>query len=162
MSLFTMNVKASTIIYTGLLVGSLDIAAAFVDYYIATGNGPAGVLRFIASGVFGSAAFTGSNVMLLWGLMFHYMIAFGFTILFFWVYPRVRFMATYPLITVVLYGIFIWMVTALVIVPLSNTSAQPMAFWKTVKAILILIFMISLPLMYAARWKHRKGTNIIN
>lgn len=52
--------KIKTILYAGLLVGSLDITAAFLDFYISTGNGPGGVLRFIASGVFGREAFTGS------------------------------------------------------------------------------------------------------
>jgi hypothetical protein len=45
----TKNQYASikTIIYAGLLAGALDILAAFADYYIATGKGPEGVLRFI-------------------------------------------------------------------------------------------------------------------
>ncbi|WP_257667020.1 hypothetical protein [Parapedobacter tibetensis] len=143
--------KIKIILLAGLLVGSLDIIAACVDYYIATGNGPAGVLRYIASGVFGDQAFTGSSAMIVWGLSFHYVIAYSFTILFFWLYPRIKFMATNPVATAVLYGISMWIITALIIVPLSSTPPLPFVFWKAVKAVLILIFMISLPLAFIAK-----------
>ena len=144
-----MNIK--TILLAGLLVGSLDIAAAFIDFYLATGNGPSGVLRFIASGVFGRAAFGGGSMMIVWGLIFHYLIAYSFTVLFFWLYPRVRLMSAHPLLTAILYGVFMWICTVLIVVPLSNTPAQPLLFWKSIKAILILIFMISVPLVVIAR-----------
>jgi len=143
--------KIKIILLAGLLVGTLDILAASVDYYIATGNGPSGVLRFIASGVFGGEAFTGSNAMIAWGLFFHYVIAFSFTILFFWLYLKVQLMRTYPFATAILYGVFMWIITALIIVPLSNTPPMPFELLKAIKAILILIFMISLPLVYIAK-----------
>ncbi|HEY2727215.1 MAG TPA: hypothetical protein VGI61_08585, partial [Parafilimonas sp.] len=65
-----------------LLAGTLDILAAFADYYIATRRGPEGVLRFIASGVFGKDAFTGASLMIWLGLFFHFVIAFALTIFF--------------------------------------------------------------------------------
>lgn len=145
--------KIKTILFAGLLVGSLDILAAFIDFYIATGNGPAGVLRYIASGVFGNKAFTGGNTMLLWGLFFHYLIAYSFTTLFFWLSMKVRFVALYPITTAVIYGIFMWVSTVLIIVPISDTPPVPINFWDAVKAILILIFMISLPLTFVAKRK---------
>ena len=47
-----------------ILVGTLDITAACIQYFIKTGKNPTGVLRFVASGAFGTDAFTGSNMML--------------------------------------------------------------------------------------------------
>ncbi|WP_057936387.1 hypothetical protein [Algoriphagus resistens] len=151
--------KIKIILLSGLLVGTLDILAAFVDYYIATGNGPSGVIRYIASGVFGNEAFSGSNVMLFWGLLFHYGIAYSFTILFFWLYHRMKFIGTNPFTTAVLYGIFMWVITVLIIVPLSNTPAMPLVFWKAVKSVLILILMISLPLVFIL--KRRTGEKFL-
>jgi hypothetical protein len=140
--------KFKTILLAGLLVGSLDILAAFINYYITTGNGPEGVLRYIASGAFGNEAFTGGNAMILWGLFFHYLIAYSFTILFFWLWLKVKFMSGYPIIAAVLYSIFMWITTVLIIIPMSNTPPVPITFWSASKAILILLLMISLPLSF--------------
>lgn len=70
------------ILFSGLLVGSLDILAAFVDYNLATGKNPFVILKFIASGVFRKTALTGNGGMYAWGLFFHFVIAFSFTIFF--------------------------------------------------------------------------------
>ncbi|MBS1577433.1 MAG: hypothetical protein JST09_19200 [Bacteroidetes bacterium] len=139
------------ILLSGLLVGTLDITAACTDYYIATGKGPGGVLRFVASGVFGQDAFNGNNSMLVWGLLFHFIIAFSFTIFFFRVYPRIKFMQAHPVWTAILYGIFMWIVTTRIIIPLSNTPKGTFVWWKALKAIAILVLMIGLPLSFIAR-----------
>ena len=142
------------ILKAGLLVGSLDILAAFIDYYLATGRGPAGVLKFIASGVFGMEAFSGGTSMILLGLLFHFIIAFAFTVFYYWLYSRVKFVAQQPFMFAVLYAIFMWVVTHLVVMPLSNVPLNgrtDLQFWKIVKANLILIFMICVPLILMAR-----------
>lgn len=144
------------LIGTGLLVGALDITAALVDVYIASGNGPAGVLRYIASGVFGNEAFSGGSVMIAWGLFFHFVIAFAFTIFFYWLYPKINAMRIHPIATGIIYGIFIWAITNRIVVPLSNTP--PMARFnllRALKAIAILIIMIGLPLSFIMK-KHFK------
>ena len=142
------------ILKAGLLVGSLDILAAFIDYYLATGRGPAGLLKFIASGVFGMEAFSGGTSMILLGLLFHFIIAFAFTVFYYWLYSRVKFVAQQPVVFAVLYAIFMWVVTHLVVMPLSNVPLNgrtDLQFWKIVKANLILIFMICVPLTLMAR-----------
>lgn len=135
------------LLLTGLLVGTLDIAAACTDYYLATGKGPEGVLRYVASGVFGKSAFTGSSGMALWGLLFHFIIAYAFTFFFYWLYPRLAFVQRYPVVSAVAYGIFMWAVTTRIVLPLSNTPpAASFVWWKAAKAIGILIVMIAVPL----------------
>lgn len=143
--------KKKTIFFVGILVGTLDIIAVFVDYYINTNNGPEGVLRYIASGVFGDEAFTERNIMIWWGLFFHYLITLFLTAFFFWLYPRIKFMSKYPVSTAIVYSIFMWVVTVQVIVPLSNAPQMPFDFWKTMKAIIILFFVIGLPLSFIAK-----------
>src|SRR5262252_5521877 len=96
------------ILLVGLLVGALDILTAFADYFLATGNGPEGVLKFIASGVFGRAAFKGGANMIISGLLFHFLIAYFFTLLFFLIYPKTKFLQKSKIITAVIYGMFIW------------------------------------------------------
>jgi hypothetical protein len=140
------------IILSGLLVGTLDISAAFIDVYIATGRGPEAVCKYIASGVFGNDAFTGGSGMIVWGLIFHFIIAFSFTIFFFFLYRNMKFIRRYPLPSAILYGIFMWAITNRVVVPLSNTPpGGPFNIWKALKAMTILTVLISLPLTIIAR-----------
>ena len=136
------------LVLSGLVVGTLDISAACIDYYIFTNKGPETLLRFIASGVFGNVAFTGSNWMVFWGLFFHYTIAFSFTFLFYILFTRWRIFRAQPVITAILYAVFMWAVTTQIILPLSNVPPRTnvLPFWKIMKAILILLFMISVPL----------------
>jgi len=142
------------ILLSGLLVGTLDILAAFTDYYITTQKNPiTNVLPYIASGVFGKSAFTGDTKMILLGLLFHYIIAFGCTFFFFWLYSKTTILSKNRIITGVVYGICIWIVTVLVILQLSNAphpAISAMKIQKVIKAILILICMIGLPLSFIA------------
>jgi len=141
------------ILSAGLLVGTLDILSAFVDYYIGTGKNPFGVLKYIASGAFGDSALSGGACMMITGLFFHYIIAFSFTVFFFWLYPRVPFLAVNRILTGIGYGIFIWMLMNLVVVQLSAAPHSPipaMKPFKVLKSMLILIFMIGLPLSFIA------------
>jgi hypothetical protein len=136
------------ILFTGLLVGSLDILAAFIDYYIATGKGPGGVLKFIASAALGRKAFSGGTGVILLGLLFHFIIALCFTVLFYWLYPRIKFLSANPILTGIIYGIFIWLIMNLLVLPLSNAPHLAMKTQRIIKAIIILICMIGLPLSF--------------
>ena len=151
------------ILLAGLLVGTLDISAALIDYYIATGKGPEGVLKYIASGIFGrTKAFgTEGNSMVALGLLFHYMIAMLFTIFFFLIYPRVPLLSRNWVLTGFLYGLFIWIVMTFIVTRLSNTPHAPLSAMKPLKALkaaLILMCMIGLPLSFIAyRYKKARG-----
>lgn len=133
-----------------LLVGTLDILSAIVDYYIATGKGPAGIFKYIASAILGNEAFTtGGTEIILLGLFLHYLIAFLFTIFFVFLYIRTNLSLRSKLVVGILYGILIWAIMNLMVVPLSQTPKPPVVvLWKLVKAMLILIFMIGLPLAF--------------
>jgi len=153
-----------TISLAGLIAGSLDILSAFTDYYIRTGKGPEGVLRFVASGVFGKAAFTGDPIMIWMGLLFHFIIAFAFTIVFSILYPRVKLLHTNIILTAVIFGVVTWLVMNLVVVPLSNTPKFPFNPVNAIKAALILICMIGLPLsiIFKRYFRNNNGPNVSN
>ena len=143
----------TAILLTGLTAGLLDITAACTQYYIKTGKGPGGVLRYVASGVFGKKAFAGGTTMAAWGLLFHFIIAFGLTIFFFWLYPKINWLGKNKIITGLLYGVFAWLVTNLIIVPLSNVPPVTFVLSKAVIAALILMACIGLPISLMAN-KH--------
>jgi len=145
------------ILTAGLVAGTLDILAAFTQFYIKTGKSPLVILKYIASGVFGKEALSGGTAVMVWGLVFHYMIAFGATLFFFWIYPRLKFMSVNKWLTAIVYGLFIWAVTNLVIVPLSLIHKFPSNFTQSVIAALILIVAIGLPLSFIIGNYYDKG-----
>jgi hypothetical protein len=139
-----------TIFWTGLLAGSLDILAAFIQYYLTFHRNPLRVLLFIASGVFGKDAYSGGNIMYFAGALFHYIIAFSFTLLFFFIYPLINFLSANRIVTGILYGAFIWSVMNLLIVPMSKTPTIPFQWSKAFLAMGILVVAIGIPLSFLA------------
>ena len=144
----TSGSNIAGVIILGCLVGTLDIASALVDYYIATQKNPVIVFKFIASGMLGQSAFAGGIGIILLGLLLHYAIALLFTGLFLSLYNKLPIMAKNRLITGLLYGIFIGLVMNFIVVPLSFTPNMPYTTFKVIKAIFILICMIGLPLSF--------------
>ena len=78
--------KFVTVLQSCLLTGTLD---AFVAILISYKIPPAVIFKFIASGWFGREAMSGGTSMVLWGLIFHYLIAAFFTVTLFWLYPLI-------------------------------------------------------------------------
>jgi hypothetical protein len=139
-----------TISLTALLAGIFDISAAIVQTFIQTGKGPERMFKTIASGVFGKQAFDGGTLMIIWGLVFHFMIAFLFTAFLFLVYPKVAAWIKNKFVIGILYGVFVWAVMNLVVVPLSITHKLPSDSKKMIIAGLILICMIGIPVALMA------------
>jgi hypothetical protein len=135
-------------IKAGLIAGSLDITAACIQYYIKTGKGPAGVLKFVASGLFGKAAFTDGMIMPLAGLCFHFVVAFCFTFFFFWLTNKFPALLKTKVLTGICYGIFIWAVMNKIVLPLSNTPPVPFKIMNAIIAASILIVCIGIPLAF--------------
>ena len=159
-----LRIVLKTIFFAGFCVGTLDILAALTDYYIATGKNPVVVLKFIASGFYGKQAFSGGTNMVFLGLLSHFIIAFIFTIFFFSVYPKIKFISKYRIATGIIYGTFAWAVMNLIVLPLSNTPPISHTTFKVIKAILILVVMMGIPLSFIAhncfypssvKWKDR-------
>jgi hypothetical protein len=134
----------------GMITGSLDISAAFIQYFIRTQKNPVAVLPYIASGVFGKEAFNGQTIMIWCGLIFHFIAAIIFAIFFFWLSKMFPSMLKIKLLTGILYGFFIWSVMQFLVLPLSQTPKFPLHFTNAIIAILILIVCIGIPLAYLA------------
>ena len=88
--------------------------------------------------------------MAVWGLLLHFLIAFIWTIIFFFIYPKLRLLSWNRIITGILYGIFIWIIMTQVVVPMSKVTAGPFNLKQAVIAVLILIAAIGLPLSFIA------------
>lgn len=142
--------RSSIIWLTGLLAGTLDILAAIAQTYLSGGK-PVKMLQYIASGFFGEESFVGGIPYAFYGLVFHYAIAFAWTVLFFLIYPRMKFLKQNWLLTGAGYGAFIWIVMNLVVLPLSNVPQSSFDLKTAAIGMLILMVCVGLPLSYLAR-----------
>jgi hypothetical protein len=143
--------KLTSIIYpillTGLLAATLDAVAAIVVYNAEPGS----LFKFIASGAFGKEAFAGGDRMIVFGVVFHFLIALSWTVLYFLIHSRLRLGERNTLVVVAGYGIFIWVVMNLVVLPFSNIPQRPIDAAGAMKGVAILIVTVSLPIVLAAR-----------
>ncbi len=145
-----MSALTRTIIKAWLIVGTLDIGSAFLQYSVTTGKNPLRVLHSIASGVLGTDSFTMGTPAMLLGLILHYFIALSFTVAFFAAYPRIAFLRRNNLLTAFVYGVFIWSVMNLIVVPLSRIGAFPSNGMNAAIGLTILIICMGLPLALIA------------
>lgn len=136
---------------TAFIAGTCDIVAACIQSYVANGTVSSRVLRYVASGVFGSAAFTGGNEMVVWGLFFHFIIAFACTASFFLLYPQIKILWRSWMVNAIAVGVVAWCVTNLIVVPLSNTPKFPFNIEKVPVGLTILIVCIGIPVAYHAK-----------
>ena len=144
--------KLSTaIILTGLLAGTCDITAACTQFYIKTGKSPILVGQYIASAVFGKeTAYSGDVSMIVIGFLFHYMVAFGWTILFFFAYPRMSFLRGNKIVVGIAYGAFVWVMMSQVVVPITLIGRGPFNFSNAAQAMAILMACIGIPISLMA------------
>ena len=136
-----------TVFLTGLLAGVLDATAAMIQFMIRTNGGnPLKVWRFVASGIFGKEVAT-KNIWAMagWGLLFHFFIAFCFTLFFFLIYPKIKLLSKNLISTGLCYGIFVWLIMNRIVVPLSNTTKIPFNLTQAIIGAGILMVCIGLP-----------------
>lgn len=146
------------VLLAGIIVGTLDITAAMLQFFIKTGKDPLIVLKFVASGVFGTAALKGGADMIAWGFLFHYTIAMSFTVFFFWLCSKFPSLLKHRLLTGIGYGIFAWSFMRFVVLPLSLTNKQPFDLTAAIIAAGIIVVCIGIPLAFMAASFRRQTT----
>lgn len=139
-----------SILFAGLLAGVLDATAAIIDFSIESGKNPIIIFVYISSGVFGKQAFQGSQSIAIFGLLFHFLFAIIFSAFYFLIYPGMKFLHRNKVLSAIIYGIFVWLVMNLGVVPLTITHAITFHFTKALLAASILIACIGLPICFMA------------
>ncbi len=149
------------VLLAGFTAGTLDIIAAITSFSIKKGMLSAEpVLKFIATGIFGRPALKGGGEMVAAGLLFHYIIAFCFTIAYFLLYPHIPFLRKYVVISGLLYGIVVWVIMNRVVLPLSLVPQAPFK-WSinTFIQMGILMVCIGLPVALITHWYYKRKYN---
>ena len=136
-----------TILLSGFVAGTMDMLGAILVYTaIMQKVTVVQILHGIASGVFGKTTVGSSATMALIGLGFHYFIAFCWAIGYFIVYPYIPFLRKQKIIAGLLYGIVVWAVMNLIVLPMSNAYHSPFAWPSAIRAATILMLCIGLPI----------------
>ena len=140
-----------TVLLTALLVGTLDITAAYINQYIKTGKFAGKMFQYIAGGALGlENSIPGGFWIGLLGFFFHYFIAFSFTLLFFLAYPRLKFLSFNKYLLGFLYGIFIGVFMTFVVLPLTKLPPGTFVFQKAIVGWLILAVVVGIPISISA------------
>lgn len=140
------------ILLTTLIAGTLDLLAAYINIYIKTGHLSKHMFQYIAGGALGlKNSMNGGAPVILLGIFFHYFIVFCFTLFFFWLYRKNRVFGINRYLAALLYGIFIWAVMNLVVLPLSALPSGSVDLGKALIDALILSVAIGLPVSLSAR-----------
>lgn len=142
------------IVLVGLIAGTIDIVAAIV--ILARGNAVV-TLKYIASGVFGKTALEGGGGMVVWGAVFHYIIAICWTAAFILLYPKLPSLKWNKWLNAIAYGIIVQTLMNFIVVPLSNVPPLPFSLWGFVENAMILMFSIGLPSALAADRFYKKS-----
>jgi hypothetical protein len=138
-----------TMLLSGFIAGTLDILGAILVYVVIQGKTTTlKMSQSIASGIFGKGAYAGGMTMACYGLMFHFLIAFSFAAGYFLSFPYIPFLQKQKIISGVLYGIFIWLVMNLIVIPFVFARRAPITWSSSLRAIAILIVMIGLPVSF--------------
>lgn len=142
----TQKIPFRIIFITALIAGTLDISSALIDSHFRFGTTPIELFQYIASGIFGRASFSGGLLTAFAGLISHYFIAFSWTFIFFLLYPKLKITPKLKIVSGLVYGIFVWLVMNLIVVPFSRAHKPPFHWGHVITAILYLMFFIGLPI----------------
>lgn len=119
-----------TVLWSGLIGGLLDATAGVIFYFLFLGMNPIQVLQFIAAGVYGKVAFEGGLTLpglgvAGVGLVLHFVIAFVVAAIYFVAYPRLAVLRNYKVLAGLAFGVGIWLVMNLLVLPNSNLPQGP-------------------------------------
>lgn len=143
-----MRSKTKTILLAGFVAGTFDIIAAIFVYALILNKTTAiKILQSIASGIFKKDAYSGGSQMAFYGLGLHYLIALIFAWFYFTIYPYVPLLKKSTIISGFLYGIFVWIIMNLIVLPIVFPVLPEKHFdFPLILSITILMFCIGLPI----------------
>jgi hypothetical protein len=146
---------SQAILYGALVVGTLDALDAIVFFGLRSGARPVRIFQGIASGLLGRASFQGGLKTAALGVALHYFIAFGVVATYFLVSRRVHLLTRHPVLCGPLYGLAVFAVMNLIVLPVSKVGPPSLPVPVLVNGLLIHMFGVGLPSALFARAARR-------
>jgi uncharacterized membrane protein YagU involved in acid resistance len=139
------------IFWGGLIAGTLDILAAFVNSGL-RGVSPTRVLQAIAGGLLGADSFKGGFATAALGLALHFFIATTATAVYYAASRKLKVLVDQPIVCGLAYGIAVYLMMNLIVLPLSAVPFKPPHTLGAIfTALLILMFCVGLPIALVVR-----------
>jgi hypothetical protein len=128
---------ATRIVAAGLTVAALDALFAIVLYVVVLDvTTVARVFQSIAAGLLGKASYSGGAATVALGVGCHLVVAFGWTLLFYFASRRFRSLRELAQSSVggvllgLAYGAIVWLGMDLVVIPLSRATPTAVTNWR--------------------------------
>ena len=137
--------------YGGLTVGLLDITDAIVFFGIRNGARPLRIFQSIARGLLGASAYEGGIATAALGAFLHFFIAFVIVIVYYLASTRVPLLIRRPLVCGILYGVVVYAIMNLVVLPLSAVGRPAFVTPVVINGLLIHMLGVGLPSALFAR-----------
>jgi hypothetical protein len=129
----------------GLIAGALDLTSAFITFGW-------GVPRAIAGGLLGRTAFQGGTGTYVLGVLLHFFIACSAAAIYYAASRRLEFMTEHAVVCGMFYGIAIFLVMNLVVLPLSALHAKgPYRLAGLIQGLLVHMIIIGLPIALSVK-----------
>lgn len=145
-----MNARTA-LVAGGLTAGLLDIVYAMTVWHL-QGVAPMTILHSVASGLLGRAAYEGGVASALVGLLAHFTLTLAMAAVFVtWRRRRPRVLAN-PLLAGAVYGLLVFGVMNLLVVPLSRAPVAFPSGWLLAGALFAHIVLVGMPIaLFAGR-----------
>ncbi|HEY1801664.1 MAG TPA: hypothetical protein VGG46_12085 [Terriglobales bacterium] len=135
----------AAILVGGFIAGAFDLTLAYISY---GWNMPRGIAR----GLVGSIAFQGGAFYYVLGIALHFFIALSAATVYYGASLKLKFLKEYPFVCGLFYGIAIFLVMNLIVLPLSAIHFKgPFRMRGLDQGLLVHMFLIGLPIAYSVR-----------
>jgi hypothetical protein len=137
--------KTKTVLISGLTAGTLDAVAAILLFAKPVNlHNASRIFRFIASGVFGKAAYATGPLFPITGLILHYIIATLWSgIYLFVLYPVFKSGAIW--VKIILLASLIWVIMNGFVIPLAGITSRYDG-WAIMRSFTVILVCVSLPI----------------
>lgn len=137
------------ILLATFVAGTLDIFCAVVVYALILGKTTSiKILQSIAAGMVGKEAYEGGLLMAGYGLFLHFFITLLFAIFYFFLILFIPFLKRQRTICGIIFGIFIWMVMNLIVLPTVFPGITPGDAHAILTGMAIVIVAVGIPIAY--------------
>ncbi len=134
----------------GSIAGLLDILFA-ITFAIVDGRTATWLLQTVATGLLGRSAYDGGTSTAMLGLAAHFALSIGWAALFVTMAARRPGLVSKPLVTALAFGVVVFLVMRLVVLPLSAFPYPVTIFSKGAGLDLLShVFLFALPIVFAA------------
>ena len=133
------------IVIGGAIAGALDQTSAFLTFGM-------GVPRAIAAALIGRQAFQGGAFTWILGLLLHFFIAFSAAAIYCFASRRLPFLRDHWLVCGLFYGIAVYLVMYLIVLPLCALhAAGPYQLHGLLQGLIVHMLIIGLPISFSLR-----------